>query len=277
MYARHRLASAHGRSLPESGRFPDALRLRAGAPLPMGLAGLGALAVTADNSACRMELEARFDDVWSIRHDLVLTGSGCQLCWPAHGWQQVAALPGRPGQAVALHCLGTAPCGRLVLTPRGASSSLAMERLVCRHIHPLLWHPDEPPAPASPTPPRGDAVAPETLPSVFTLAWARQLPLNLEMPLASATLHCQDVPSAPVWRGSDCHLSLGERRLVLDCSRLSAVLRQRRRCRGGWREAVVLLGEEGEPVLRLCCDNDSEWRRLLGQVLYSPRGATLSK
>jgi hypothetical protein len=225
-----------------------------------------------------MQMETGFEDAWPICSDWILTAMNAQLFWPSGCWRQVAALPGVDGGRVSLHCFGTRPPSRLAIAPLGELSAMALERLVCRHLHPMQWpRGGEPEAVAVSVPvTEGQAVAPETLPSVFTLAWARELPVSVEMPLSGAVLLCQGVPSPPVWRGSLCCLELDGHRLTLDCAALHAVVHRRSRCGSDIRESVELHGEHGFPVLRLTAEG-RRWRALLADVLYSPRGVTLSK
>lgn len=278
MYAHHRFDRLGAPGLAVKPRTDDAVQLRTDSALPAGLATIGPWRLAADNRACRMQMEIRFEDAWPIRSDWVLTGGEGQLYWPTRCWRQVAALPGGGGERVSLHCLGTRPPSRLVMSPLDEFSAVAVERLVCRHLHPRQWSPTM--HPEIDAPPRrglsGTAVAPETLPSVFTLAWTRELPISVEMPLSGASLLVQGVPSPPQWQGNRFCLDLGEHRMTLDCGALHAVVHQRCRCAGSIRETVLLLGEDGFPVLRLSGE-DARWRALLADVLYSPRGVTLSK
>lgn len=278
MYAHHRFDRLGAPGLAVKPRSDDAVQLRTDSALPAGLATIGPWRLTAENRACRMRMEIRFEDAWPIRSDWVLTGREGQLYWPARCWRQVAVLPGGGRDRVSLHCFGTRPPSRLVMSPLDDASALAVERLVCRHLHPRQWsqamHPDA----GAPLPRRfsGAAVASETLPSVFTLAWTRELPVSVEMPLSGASLLVQGVPSPPKWQDRRFCLEVGAHRMTLDCGALHAVVHQRCRCAGSIRETVLLLGEDGFPVLRLSGEAPN-WRALLGDVLYSPRGGTLSK
>lgn len=278
MYAGHRLDHIGGTMPPDYSAAGDALRLRTDTPLPAGLAALGMLRLDADNGVCRIRTGVRFEDAWCIRSEWVLTAGACQLSWPAGCWRQVLALPGRPGEGVRLHCIALQPTARLTLTPADESASLALERLVCRHLHPRQLSPRHRGASVMTAAcVVGERVAPETLPSLFTLAWTRDLALQVELPLADASLFWQGVPGTPEWHGSVCRLDNPEARVELDCGRVAAVWRERCACPGGASERVVLADEDGRPVMRLSCHDREAWGDLLGRVLYSPRGTALSK
>jgi hypothetical protein len=280
----HSQGGAVAPPIPEpTGVGARTLRLRADSPqLPAALPSLGAVRLQAVNGCCRLLCDTRFEEAWHLGADWVLaTGQG-SLMWPASCWSSVVAVPGYPARPTALHCFSRGARQRLSLLPRHDEGDRALEALVCRLLHPqqqTLVRPMPAPVmdPFAGAVAPAEQVAPEVMPSLFTLAWTRDLALNLEVPLAGAVWHSQQVPASPLWQGAQMRLVLGAMTLTLDCPRLGAVWRLR--CRSAGREhwRILFTDDQGWPALVLGADDEYGWRGLLDDVLYSPLGDALSK
>jgi hypothetical protein len=111
-------------------------------------------------------------------------------------------------------------------------------------------------------------VAPETLPSVLTMAQSRTQAIRLTQLLAHGRQDFHAVPHARSWHGHRLFFCLGPSRHEWDCPRLGSVWRVRRPGLRGIETSLEVLDDQGRLALILAADDERRWRRLLGDALY---------